>query len=173
MNQLMMGITFITISLFAWLFLYAFSFSSSGSFSPYFQALYASSLSEESSPYPSSFSYYNCIEYDPDMQKIKILCESANLTDIRNHLADPDILHEDNKGIWSLDAGIEIAKNSTLFINSTDTSWLKIIENGDGKSPHVIHVFGSLKIDSIRLTSWNSSTNDYARSHDSDRDGAL
>jgi poly(beta-D-mannuronate) C5 epimerase len=171
MNQLMMGITFITISLFAWLFLYAFSFSSSGSFSPYFQALYASSSSEESSPYPSSFSYYNCIEYDPEMQKIKILCESANLTDIRNLIAAPDILHENNKGIWSLNAGIEITKNSTLFINSTDTSWLKIIGNGDGKSPHVIHVFGSLKIDSVKLTSWNSSTNDYARSQDSDRDG--
>ena len=105
------------------------------------------------------------------MQKIKILCESASLTDIRNQIADPDILHEDDKGIWSLNAGIEIAKNSTLFINPTDTSWLKIIGTEDGKSPHVIRVFGSLKIDSVKLTSWNSSTNDYARSQDSDRDG--
>ena len=63
------------------------------------------------------------------------------------------------------------------FINSTDTSWLKIVapryettvigEDEDGEENHIakangIEVLGSLKIDSIKMTSWDVSTNSYA-----------
>ena len=60
-------------------------------------------------------------------------------------------------------------KGATLYINSTDTSWLKL--NADGKTAYPILVSGSLKIDSVKVTSWNPNTNDYALSDDSDRDG--
>jgi mannuronan 5-epimerase len=68
-----------------------------------------------------------------------------------------------------LNAGIEVAPNAILYINSTDTSWLKIA--ADEETAHLIHILGSLKIDSVKITSWNPNTNDYATTEDSDRNG--
>ena len=61
-----------------------------------------------------------------------------------------------------------IAKGATLNIDSTDTKWLKIRSSGGttGSSasplPNSIDVHGTLKIDSVKITSWNSLTNNYA-----------
>jgi parallel beta-helix repeat protein len=71
--------------------------------------------------------------------------------------------------VWQLNAGITVAQNATLHINSTDTSWLKIL--ADGETAHPILVSGSLKIDSAKVTSWNPNTNNYTTSQDSDRNG--
>ena len=62
-----------------------------------------------------------------------------------------------------------IEQGATLYINSTDTSWLKIA--ADGETAYSILVSGSLKIDSVKITSWNPNTNNYALSDDSDRNG--
>jgi hypothetical protein len=71
-----------------------------------------------------------------------------------------------------LNSGIEVARNAILYINSTDTSWLKVIAAADRKeAAHLIHILGSLKIDSVKLTSWNPNTNDYSTTEDSYRDG--
>jgi mannuronan 5-epimerase len=119
----------------------------------------------------------SCIRYDSSEKIITITCKSANLTDIDNQLKDPGILHKetgaaDDTGVWLLNAGIEVAPNAILYINSTDTSWLKVLAAADGKeAAHLIHILGGLKIDSIKLTSWNPNTNDYARTEDSHRDG--
>ena len=57
-------------------------------------------------------------------------------------------------------------KGSTLTIDSKDTTWLKII--ADEKTlAYVIHIKGSLKIDSVKVTSWNPQTNNYAMSYGS------
>jgi poly(beta-D-mannuronate) C5 epimerase len=136
--------------------------------------LTASTLDEEDSSSPSSSSTSsNCIRYDPEERIITVGCKSANLTDINNQVKDPEILHkdDDNNRVWVLNAGIIVSKNATLYINSTDTSWLKIIADGERDTTHSIHVSGSLKIDSIKLTSWNPSSNKYATSQDSDRNG--
>jgi parallel beta-helix repeat protein len=85
------------------------------------------------------------------------------LTDIYNQLKNPDVLNKDpqQQGVWLLNANITIDKGSTLTIDPTDTTWLKIL--ADGKTlAYGIHVVGSLKIDSVRLTSWNPQTNYYA-----------
>src|SRR5207249_8854588 len=60
-----------------------------------------------------------------------------------------------------------IAKGATFHIDSTDTKWLKIISSGgtSGTSsapPNSIDVHGSLKVDSVKITSWNPTTNNYA-----------
>jgi parallel beta-helix repeat protein len=68
-----------------------------------------------------------------------------------------------------LNAGITIEENATLYVNSSDTSWLKII--ADGETAYPIHVFGSLKIDSVRISSWDPNTNNYTSSLDSHRNG--
>ena len=62
-----------------------------------------------------------------------------------------------------------VTQNATLHINSSDSSWLKIIS--DGETAYPIHVSGSLKIDSVKLTSWNPNTNNYTTSEDSHRNG--
>jgi mannuronan 5-epimerase len=113
----------------------------------------------------------SCVTFDSEERIITITCRTANLTEIANQLKNPDVLARDrtvDKG-WILNAGITVAPNAALHINSTDTSWLKII--GDGNTALPIRISGSLKIDSVKITSWNPSTNNYTLSPDSHRDG--
>jgi len=111
-----------------------------------------------------------CIIYDPSDRLITITCGSASLTDIDNQIKDANILHKENNGhddddtVWLLNAGIIVAENVTFYINSTDTKWLKIMS--DGNTEYAIEVYGSLKIDSVKITSWNPETNDYAITDD-------
>lgn len=112
----------------------------------------------------------NCITYDTDVNVITITCEQANLTDIDNEIRNPNILHkESTDGVWLLNAGMIIEQGATFYINSTDTSWLKIA--ADGETAYPVLVSGSLKIDSVKVTSWNPNTNNYALTDDSDRNG--
>ena len=104
----------------------------------------------------------SCIKYNAAERLITVSCKSATLTDIYNQLKNPDVLNKDpqQQGVWLLNANITIDKGSTLTIDPTDTTWLKILT--DGKTlAYGIHVVGSLKIDSVRLTSWNPQTNYY------------
>ena len=105
-----------------------------------------------------------CISYDSTDNIITITCSSASLTDINNQLNDDTILdrqqQQADNGVWLLNAGIIIAEDAALYINSTDTKWLKIVS--DGNNPNRIAVYGSLKIDSVKITSWNPEINDYA-----------
>jgi mannuronan 5-epimerase len=112
----------------------------------------------------------SCITYDTDVNVITITCKSATLTDINNQLKESDILHKKTtNGVWLLNAGIIIEQGATLYINPTDTSWMKIAANG--QTAYSILVSGSLKIDSVKVTSWNPNTNDYALTNDSHREG--
>jgi mannuronan 5-epimerase len=104
----------------------------------------------------------------------------VNLTDIDNQIRNPDILHKETaNGVWLLNAGIIVKNDASLYINSMDTSWLKIVapqgteaatttgEDKNEEDNHIskangIEVFGSLKIDSVKMTSWDPSTNNYA-----------
>jgi mannuronan 5-epimerase len=135
------------------------------------------SISNAYSSIPGTESSSACITYDPNDNIITIICKSATLTDIDNQLKDPDILQIENiaSKVWLLNAGIVIENQAALYINSTDTSWLKIVapsgdetaaeqvdqENQIGKA-NGIEVLGSLKIDSIKMTSWDPFTNNYA-----------
>ncbi|HKG70866.1 MAG TPA: right-handed parallel beta-helix repeat-containing protein [Nitrososphaeraceae archaeon] len=112
-----------------------------------------------------------CITYDSTDKIITITCDSARLTDIDNQIKDANILHketaagdggDDHGGVWLLNAGIVVAEGATLYINSTDTIWLKIIPD-DETTANGIEVYGSLKIDSVKITSWNPATNDYVK----------
>jgi poly(beta-D-mannuronate) C5 epimerase len=115
----------------------------------------------------------SCITYHSTDHIITINCSSARLTDIDNQIRDAKIIHKeerttdtgddgaDHRGVWLLNAGIVVASQATLYINSSDTSWLKI--NADGDTGNGIDVHGRLKIDSVKITSWNMQTNDYAK----------
>ena len=110
-----------------------------------------------------------CISYDSVERLITVSCKSSTLTDIYNQLNDPAVLNKEQQqrnGVWLLNANITINKGATLTIGPIDTTWLKII--ADEKSlAYGIHVLGSLKIDSVQLTSWNPKTNYYAMSNGS------
>jgi poly(beta-D-mannuronate) C5 epimerase len=117
----------------------------------------------------SNGSSSGCINYDPSARTIAVSCNSAGLTDIDNKLHDGSILTKQSPvdGVWFLRANLVIAKGATFHIDSTDTKWLKI-----GSSPatsgapsftaNSIDVHGSLTIDSVKITSWNPATNNYA-----------
>jgi parallel beta-helix repeat protein len=128
------------------------------------------------------------ITYDSKERLITVTCRSARLTDIANKLSDESILKKEEsspssspttsatvvgKGnVWLLNAGIVIDKGANFYINSTDTKWLKIIEDGKkDNDAYPIQVSGSLKVDSVKITSWNPKTNDYALTPDSERHG--
>jgi parallel beta-helix repeat protein len=106
-----------------------------------------------------------CISFDSKERLIEISCkEQTHLTDIYNKLQNPDILKKAQDGSiesWILNAGILVDAGSTLVIDSKDTNWLKIL--ADGKIAYPITVLGSLKIDSVKITSWNPESNDYVK----------
>jgi poly(beta-D-mannuronate) C5 epimerase len=118
----------------------------------------------------SKIAFSRCINYNPTTITITVSCSSATLTDIDNTLRDSSILaKQSSTGVWFLNANLVIAKGATFHINSTDTKWLKISSKvrhapGNAKiaSAYLIDVHGSLKIDLVKITSWDPTTNYYA-----------
>jgi len=104
----------------------------------------------------------NCITYDSSTMAITIKCPSSNLTDINNKIHNRNILYGIDGKVWLLNASIVVASGSTFYINSTDSKSLKIISSEKKIPTNRIAIYGSLKIDSVKITSWNPITNDYA-----------
>jgi hypothetical protein len=112
-----------------------------------------------------------CISYNKSKNLIFITCNYADFADVSRLITDPSILKSDtttltnstantfnddnnNEKAWLLYAGLKVEENANLDINSNDVTWLKIIPTM--KSPNAIEVDGSLKVDSVKITSWNS-----------------
>ena len=127
-------------------------------------------------PSPAQSDMLGCITYDSSTRSIMISCSSASLTDINNKLHDSNVLAKQaiDSTSWLLNANLIIDKGSKFHINSTDTKWLKIISSSSAgiynnrrgatsgsSNVNSIHVFGSLNIDSVKITSWNPLTNSY------------
>jgi poly(beta-D-mannuronate) C5 epimerase len=115
-----------------------------------------------------------CINYNPSTRTITVSCSSARLTDIDSTLHDSSLLAKQSPtGTWFLSAKLVISKGATFHIDSTDTKWLKInskVDRSGGPKigpAYIIDVFGSLKIDSVRITSWDPTTNYYAKTNGS------
>ena len=105
-----------------------------------------------------------CISYDSAKKTITIKCGSNNhLTDVYNSLKNRNVIERQSDRIWLLNAGITVEKGATLVIDPRDTKWLKII--ADGTAAYPIDVLDGLRIDSVKLTSWNPSVNNYATSN--------
>ena len=110
----------------------------------YSTPIYATSSSEMESP-PLAGPPSSCVAFDSEERIITITCKTSNLSQVDSQLKNPDVLRRDgvaDKG-WMLNAGLTVAQNAALYINSTDTSWLKIV--GDGETAYPIHVSGELK----------------------------
>jgi parallel beta-helix repeat protein len=110
---------------------------------------------------PKSNQQSKCIRYDNTKIMIIINCKSATLTDIYSQLKNPVVLNKQPNGVWVLNANITVNPGALLTIDPKDTSWLKIITDEKSLS-YGIHVKGSLKIDRVKITSWNPFTNNFA-----------
>ncbi len=116
-----------------------------------------------------------CISYNKSEKLISITCKYADFADVSRQITDPSILKPDttittntntsensnNEKVWLLNAGLKVEENALLGINSKDVTWLKMIPSKN--SPNAIEVDGTLKVDSVKITSWNPKTNDYVR----------
>jgi parallel beta-helix repeat protein len=133
----------------------------------------STNIPSSSPPAPQSNTVFpgDCITYNPSTRTISVSCSSpARLTDIDNILHAVSILAKQSpSGVWFLNANLAIAKGATFHIDSTDTKWLKIsskvtpVPSSAKLAPaYVIDVHGSLKIDSVKITSWDPTTNYYA-----------
>jgi mannuronan 5-epimerase len=151
------------------IFALAFTFSQSVNAST--ADLSSSSDTSDLSSLSSSDATFECVTFDSEERMITINCRTVNLIQIDSQIKNPDVIRKDtnvDKG-WVLNAGITIAENAILYINSSDTSWLKIL--ADEETAYPIYVSGSLKIDSVRISSWNHNINNYTSSLDSHRNG--
>jgi poly(beta-D-mannuronate) C5 epimerase len=129
----------------------------------------SSSSSSSSNAGSTTFPTPSCISYNPSTRTITVSCTSARLSDIFNEIHDNSILAKQSPaGTWFLNANLHISKGAIFHIDSTDTKWLKIsskvTRTGVAKiaPAYTIDVHGSLKIDSVKITSWDPTTNYYA-----------
>ena len=122
-----------------------------------------------------------CMDFIPSNTTIRLTCGSATLTDIYEVIDEYRVAltgfgnielinKESSDGIWFLKSNLVIGSNSSFTIDSTDTKWLKIYS--DGEKAYSIMVFGKMKIDSVKITSWDTEEDDYyytTKSDSSDR----
>ena len=109
----------------------------------------------------------SCISFDAKEQEISVTCKYANFADIENQLQNQNILYREsspnnfNDKNWILNAGIRVEEDATLNIDSDgdDITWLKIVPSAN--KPNAIKVDGSLKVNGVKITSWNPQTKDY------------
>jgi len=99
-----------------------------------------------------------CLDFNVKTRTIILCGGSTDITRIYEVLANDTLLKEIAPKTWLLNANLGIAKGATLFINSTDTTWLKI--NSTRGITYHIEVLGNLIVDGVKITSWDTDTND-------------
>ena len=107
----------------------------------------------------ASMTRKDCIHYSHSEKFIIINCKSSNLSDIYTALHNSSVLAKEKNGSWILNANMRVKDDAKLFINSSDTNWLKI--NSPDKTPYHIQVEGSMQIDSTKITGWDTATNTF------------
>jgi parallel beta-helix repeat protein len=81
----------------------------------------------------------------------------VSLTEVNSVINDPTLLSLGPSKVWFLNSNIVVEKAATLFLNSTDVSWLKI--NSTAGIAYSIITEGNLLIDNTKISSWNSTAN--------------
>ncbi|HZA62137.1 MAG TPA: hypothetical protein VE573_04645, partial [Nitrososphaeraceae archaeon] len=100
---------------------------------------------------PKSNSF--CVNYDNRTMTINICGGKMDMTALHSIVNNSKILNQTSPKNWFLNANILIAKGATLFVNSTDTDWLKI--NSTAGTAYSIATKGNLLIDNTKISSWN------------------
>jgi mannuronan 5-epimerase len=106
-------------------------------------------------PQQPRFAYAGtCIDYDQSENTITVTC-NASFRDIVNNINDQSVLEELRSGEYVLKANLQVDDGATLSMSQNDDGikWLKIAgENG-------IIVNGTVHIDGVKITSWDSEAN--------------
>src|SRR5919198_463419 len=101
-----------------------------------------------------------CVNYDNHTRTINVCSGKLSLTKLSSILNNPGVLNRTSTKNWFLNANILVrGADSILFINSTDTDWLKINSTGGTAYSISVRGKGSLVIDHTKITSWNSTSN--------------
>ena len=98
-----------------------------------------------------------CANYDNRTMTINICGGKMDMTELDSIINNSKILNQTSPKNWFLNANILIAKGATLFVNSTDTDWLKI--NSTAGRAYSIATKGNLLIDNTKISSWNFTNN--------------
>lgn len=98
----------------------------------------------------------SCIGYDRQLNQLTVDCGTLRLGELNLLLTNSQVLEEKPQRTWLLKADLLVGPNATLIIDSRDVGWLKL------ENPHGITAEGNLIIDSVKVTSWNSTINNYA-----------
>ena len=69
-------------------------------------------------------------------------------------------MKRENDGTWLLNSNLKIWHDAMFHVNSTDTKWLKI-NSTTPQDPYHIDVVGNMKINSVKISSWNTTSNNY------------
>jgi parallel beta-helix repeat protein len=100
------------------------------------------------------------VNYDNHTRTINVCSGKLSLTKLSSILNNPGVLNRTSTKNWFLNANILVrGADSILFINSTDTDWLKINSTGGTAYSISVRGKGSLVIDHTKITSWNSTSN--------------
>jgi mannuronan 5-epimerase len=109
------------------------------------------SRADEQEIHPTNNS--SCVNYDNRTMTINICGGMVDLTALNSIINNSKVLNQTSPKNWFLNANISIAKGATLFINSSDTDWLKI--NSTAGTAYSIVAKGNLLIDNTKISSWN------------------
>ncbi len=116
------------------------------------------SVREIRAPPNSPLNPAECANFDLQNNTINVTCDTT-LSGIDASIKNESILARHSNGIWILKSGMRIWQGAKLTINSTDTKWLKITDN-QGPDPNFIDIGGKARIDGVKITSWNLTSND-------------
>jgi parallel beta-helix repeat protein len=122
-----------------------------------FVSLATTSSNSTLTPLSSGLSNNSCINYDSVNRTINLCGGSTDLSMINQVINKSDVLNNTSDKNWILDANISIADGASLYINSTDTKWLKIVSSQS--RPHSIVAYGNLVIDGTKISSWDIALN--------------
>ncbi|HEU4823983.1 MAG TPA: right-handed parallel beta-helix repeat-containing protein [Nitrososphaeraceae archaeon] len=96
-----------------------------------------------------------CIEYDQPENSIVISCDYATFDDVIDTINDRAIIEYLGHGEFVMKANLRVNNGATFAINSDDELRYLKIAGANG-----IIVNGKIQIDGVKITSWDTATND-------------
>lgn len=88
--------------------------------------------------------------------------KTVNLTDIRNSVGS-DLVEEESPKVWLLNANLYVKSGTTLILDKEEVTWLKLLSTKD-KFTYLRGLNTTFEMNGVKITSWDSSKNDYDRS---------
>jgi mannuronan 5-epimerase len=109
-----------------------------------------------------------CIDYDAAENTIAIDCDHASFGDVIRTINDQSVLEKlEQEGEYLLKANLRVADGMTFEMTSNEDDNLQYLKIA-GANGIIVH--GRILIDSVKITSWDASSNDVVQQ---DRDGSV